>query len=67
MDSSAAITTSAVEPLITALQAQISVTTVVEVLAYVAGISIGLVFIWWAARKASRALMAAFTKGKLRL
>ncbi len=51
----------------TALQAQLSVSTIVEILAYVAGISIGMVFVWWGVRKATRALMGAFKKGKLRL
>lgn len=64
---STALTSSAFEAVITALQAQISVTTMVEILAYVAGISIGLVFVWWGVRKASRSLMAAFKKGKLKL
>lgn len=67
MQTSTAIGSSAFTSVITALQAQLSVTTVVEVLAYVAGISVGLVFMWWGVRKASRALMSAFKKGKLRL
>lgn len=62
-----AITSSVFSDVITALQAQLSVATVVEVLAYVAGICVGLVFMWWGVRKASRALMSAFKKGKLRL
>lgn len=53
--------------MITALQAQLSVSTVVEILAYTAGICVGLVFTWWGVRKASRAIMSAFKKGKLRL
>lgn len=62
-----AITSSVFTDVITALQAQLSVATVVEVLAYVATICVGLVFMWWGVRKASRALMSAFKKGKLRL
>lgn len=65
--SSTVLTSGAFESVIAALQAQISVTTMVEILAYVAGISIGLVFVWWGVRKASRSLMAAFKKGKLKL
>lgn len=39
--------------ILTAIQGQISVSTVVGVLAAAAGISIGLVFMWWGARKAT--------------
>lgn len=52
---------------LTALQAQISVSTVVEVLAVVAGACVGLAFMWWGVRKVSRALMSAFKKGKISL
>lgn len=51
--------------IITALQSQISVATVVEVLAYVAGAVVGLVFMWWGVRKVVGALMSAFKKGKI--
>lgn len=47
-----------------ALTAQISVSTVVGVLATVVTAGIGLVFMWWGVRKALRSLMAAFRKGK---
>lgn len=67
LKSSTALTSSAFQSVITALQEQISVTSVIEILAYVAGISVGFVFVWWGVRKASRALMSAFKKGKLRL
>lgn len=49
----------------TALQEQISVTTVVGVLAAVVGACIGLVFMWWGVRKVTRMLMSAFRKGKI--
>ncbi|WP_278895559.1 hypothetical protein [Intestinimonas massiliensis (ex Afouda et al. 2020)] len=42
-------------------------TTIVEVLAYTAGICVTMVFVWWGVRKASRALMAAFRRGRLKL
>ena len=51
----------------TAITEQISVSTVVGVLAVAATAAIGLVFMWWGARKASKMLMSAFSKGKLRL
>jgi hypothetical protein len=65
--SSNVVTFTDFQPVITALQTQISVSTIVAVLAAVAGISVGLVFMWWAGRKGVRALMAAFKKGKLSL
>ena len=52
--------------LLSALTSQISVSTVVAVLASVVGAAIGLVFMWWGVRKLSRTLMAAFRSGKLR-
>lgn len=51
---------------ISAMTSQISVSTVVGVIAVVVGAGIGLVFMWWGVRKASKSLMAAFRSGKLR-
>ncbi len=48
-----------------ALTSQISVSTIVAVLASVVGAAIGMVFMWWGVRKLARTLMAAFRKGKL--
>lgn len=53
-------------PVIEAMTGQISVSTVVTVLATLVGAGIGLVFMWWGVRKAARSLMAAFRSGKLR-
>lgn len=64
---SSAITSSAWASVMTALTGQISVATVVEVLAVVAGACVGLAFMWWGVRKATRALMSAFKKGKVSL
>lgn len=50
---------------LTALQNQISVSTVVEVLVVVVGACVGLAFMWWGVRKLTRALMSAFKKGKV--
>lgn len=60
-----AITSSAWASVLTALQAQISVSSVVEVLAVLVGAAIGLVFMWWGVRKTAKVLMSAFRKGKL--
>jgi len=51
--------------IITKIQEQISVSTIVEVLAVAVGASIGLVFMWWGARKLVSMLMGAFRKGRL--
>lgn len=50
---------------LTALQNQISVSTIVEVLVVVVGACVGLAFMWWGVRKVVRALMSAFKKGKV--
>ncbi len=52
---------------ISALTAQISVSTIVGVLATLVTAGIGLVFMWWGVRKALRSLMAAFRKGRMSL
>lgn len=52
-------------PIITAMTAQISVSTVVGVIASAIAAGIGLVFMWWGSRKAVRTLMSAFRKGKV--
>lgn len=50
---------------IDAVTAQISVTSVVEILAYAAAICIAFVFLWWGVRKVVRMIMSAFRKGRL--
>lgn len=50
---------------ITALSNQISVETIVAVLASLVGAVIGIVFMWWGVRKIAGAIMSAFRKGKL--
>ena len=52
---------------ISALTAQVSVSTIVGVLATLVTAGIGLVFMWWGVRKALRSLMAAFRKGRMSL
>lgn len=62
-----AVTSADFQSVITALQNQISVSTIVEVLAVAAGVAVGLVFMWWGVRKLTGALMNAFRKGKVSL
>lgn len=52
---------------LSSLTAEISVSSIVGVLAAVATAVVGIVFLYWAVRKASKALMAAFRNGKLKV
>ena len=63
----APITYSDFSSIISAMQAQISVSTVVGVLAAIVPVVIGLVFMWWGVRKGSKVLMRAFKSGKFKL
>ena len=52
---------------ITAMTGQISVSTVIGVLATLMTSEIGLVFMWWGVRKAIETLMSAFRSGQIHL
>ena len=65
-EASTAIGAEAWKSVLTAMTGQLSVTTVVGVLASVVGAAIGLVFMWWGVRKLARVLMGAFKSGKLK-
>lgn len=65
--SDAVVDATAWSSVMTALTNQISVTTVVGVLATLVTAGIGLVFMWWGVRKALGSLMKAFKGGKLSL
>ncbi len=62
-----ALTSSAFSSVINAVTAQISVATIVEVLAYAVPIAIVMVFAWWGIRKVTRMVMGAFRKGRLKV
>lgn len=47
------------------LTAQLNVQSIIGVIAAILGVCVGLVFLWWGARKALGMLMAAFKKGKV--
>lgn len=64
-DASGTVTSADWSSVITAVTGQISVSTVVGVLAAGVAACIGLVFMWWGLRKMTRTIMAAFRKGKL--
>lgn len=65
MEGTSIITSADFTSVLTALQTQISVSTVVEVLAVLAAACVGLAFMWWGVRKVTFALMSAFKKGKI--
>lgn len=63
--SASAVTAADWASVISAMTAQISVATIVGVMATIVAACIGIVFMWWGVRKAVCALMAAFRKGKI--
>ena len=52
------------QAIISALTSQISVSTIVAVIAAVVAITVGIAFMWWGARYASRKIMASIKSGK---
>lgn len=65
MENVAAISSSDFTGVLSALQGQISVSTIVEVLVVLVGATVGIAFMWWGVRKLTGALMSAFKKGKV--
>lgn len=59
------VTVSDFQSILDAVTAQVSVSTIVGVVAAVAAIAVALVFMWWGVRKGVGMLMSAFRKGKL--
>lgn len=66
-DPPSVVTASDWASVITAMTSQISVSTVVGVLATLVTAGIGLVFLWWGVRKAVGSLMGSFRSGRIRL
>lgn len=67
MESTAIIGADTWAPILEALTAQISASTVIGVLGSVVAICAGFAFMWWGVRKVSSMLMNAFKKGKISL
>lgn len=63
----AVVSADAWKSVIAAMTSQISVSTVVGVLASLVTAGIGLVFLWWGVRKAVGSLMGSFRSGRIRL
>lgn len=66
-ETSNVVTASDWSSVISAMTGQISVSTVVGVLATLVTAGIGLVFLWWGVRKAVGSLMGSFRSGRIRL
>ena len=64
---STAVTSADWKAVLDAMTAQISVSSVVGVIAATVTAGIGLVFMWWGVRKLLSAIMNAFRKGKLKM
>lgn len=64
---SGVVTASDWASVISAMTSQVSVSTVVGVLATLVTAGIGLVFLWWGVRKAIGSLMGSFRSGRIRL
>lgn len=67
VDTPKAVTASDWASVISAMTSQISVASVVGVLATLVTAGIGLVFLWWGVRKAVGSLMGSFRSGRIRL
>lgn len=61
------ITFTDIQPIVTAITQQFSVSGVAALIAAILGVGIGAVFLWWGGRKAVRSIMAAFKKGRASL
>lgn len=65
MEGGTAVGTSDFQGVLTAMQGQVSVSTVVGVLTAGATAAIGLVFMWWGVRKLTQMLFSSFRKGRM--
>lgn len=59
------VTITDIQPVIEAVTAQVTVSTVVTVIAWVLGLGVGFFFMWWGARKGLGMLKKAATRGKM--
>lgn len=65
MEGGTSVSTSDFQGVLTAMQGQVSVSTVVGVLTAGATAAIGLVFMWWGVRKLTQMLFSSFRKGRM--
>lgn len=62
-----AVSTTDIAGIISSVTDQFSVANITTFIAYIIGAVVGLVFLWWAVRKAFRAVTAAAMRGKARI
>lgn len=65
LEGETAISYSDLSSVVSVLTSQFSVTTAIAVIAGVLGVTVGLAFMWWGARYATRKIWAALKKGKI--
>lgn len=61
------VSTSDIAGIMSSVTNQFSVANITTFIAYIIGACIALVFLWWAVRKAFRAITAAAMRGKARI
>lgn len=61
------VSTSDISGIMSSVTDQFSVSNITSFLAYIIGASVVFVFLWWAVRKAWRAILAASTRGKAKI
>ena len=61
------VNTSDIQTIMTSVTNQFSVSNITTFIAYIVGACIAFVFLWWAVRKAWRAILSATTRGKGRI
>lgn len=61
------VSTSDIQTIMTSVTDQFSVSNITTFIAYIVGACIAFVFLWWAVRKAWRAILSATTRGKGRI
>lgn len=63
----APVSTTDIQGIMSSVTTQFSVANITTFLAYIIGASVAFVFLWWAVRKAWKAILAATTRGKAKI
>lgn len=61
------VSTSDLAGILSSVTDQFSVANITSFIAYIIAASVAFVFLWWAVRKAWRAILAATTRGKAKI
>ena len=65
LTAASAISSADFKGVLDALQAQISVSSIVEILVVLVGATVGIAFMWWGVRKLISAIMGALKKSRI--